>query len=89
MNDKESNKFRILENYGYKIYYYLIKSREYDKALQASNAILELDPANDYGIQAKAEAERLIKATGGNVNSSATKVNSSGKPEKTGGTNNR
>jgi len=89
MNDKESNKFRILENHGYKIYYYLIKSREYDKALQSSIAILELDPANDYGLQAKAEAERLIKANGGEVKSSPTKTDSSSKTVKTGTSGNQ
>lgn len=89
MNDKESNKFRILENYGYKIYYYLIKSREYDKALQASNAILELDPENNYGLQAKAEAERLIKATGGDIQSAATKANTGDKSSKSNSSGNK
>jgi tetratricopeptide (TPR) repeat protein len=62
MRDIESNKGRIMENHGYKIYYYLIKSREYDKAAESSKAILAIDPENDYAKRALAEAERLMKA---------------------------
>ncbi len=62
MRDVASNKGRIMENHGYKIYYYLIKSREYDKAAEAAKAILAIDPENDYAKRALAEAERLMKA---------------------------
>lgn len=62
MRDVESNKGRIMENHGYKIYYYLIKSREYDKAGESAKAILAIDPENEYAKRALAEAERLQKA---------------------------
>lgn len=71
MKDVESNKGRILENHGYKIYYYLIKTREYQKAAQSCDDILAIDPENDYAKRAKSEAERLIKATSGQKASSA------------------
>jgi len=73
LNDVSSNKGRLLENYAYKIYYFLIKSREYDKALEAADGILAIDPENDYGKRAKSEAERLIKATGGAKNGASGK----------------
>lgn len=77
--DVASNKGRILENYSYKIFYYLVKSREFDKALNAADGILEIDPENDYGKRAKAEAERLLKATGGTVPASS-KTDTGSKP---------
>lgn len=60
--DVAANQGRILENHSYKFYYYLIKSREYDKAVQSAKDILAIDPENAYGKQALAEAERLFKA---------------------------
>jgi hypothetical protein len=57
-----ANKGRLLENHSYKFYYYLIKSREYDKAVQSAKDILAIDPENAYGKQALSEAERLLKA---------------------------
>ncbi|HMP91577.1 MAG TPA: tetratricopeptide repeat protein [Phnomibacter sp.] len=65
MKDVERNKNRIIGNYGYKIYYYLLKSQEYQKALEAANGLLAVDPTNDYGLRAKAAAEQQIKARGG------------------------
>lgn len=62
MNDVATNKNRILDHLSYKIYYYVIKSREYDKAVAVANEILKIDPENSYGKQALAEAERLLKA---------------------------
>ncbi len=62
MRDVEANKGRIMENHGYKIYYYLIKSREYEKATESAKAILAIDPENEYAKRALAEAERLQKA---------------------------
>jgi hypothetical protein len=62
MRDVPSNKGRLLENHSYKFYYYLIKSREYDKAIQSAKDILAIDPENAYGKQALTEAERLFKA---------------------------
>jgi hypothetical protein len=62
MKDVEGNKGRIMENHGYKIYYFLIKSREYDKAAESARAILAIDPENDYAKRALSEAERLAKA---------------------------
>lgn len=62
MRDVAANKGRLLENHSYKFYYYLIKSREYDKAIQSAKDILAIDPENAYGKQALAEAERLFKA---------------------------
>ena len=62
MRDIESNKGRIMENHGYKIYYFLIKSREYEKAAESAKAILAIDPENEYAKRALAEAERLMKA---------------------------
>jgi hypothetical protein len=73
LNDVSNNKGRLLENYAYKIYYFLIKSREYDRALEAAEGILAIDPENDYGKRAKSEAERLIKATSGSKNSTSGK----------------
>lgn len=62
MRDVASNKGRILENHSYKFYFYLIKSRDYDKAVLSAKDILAIDPENAYGKQALAEAERLQKA---------------------------
>ena len=62
MRDVPSNKGRLLENHSYKFYYYLIKSREYDKAIQSAKDILAIDPENAFGKQALTEAERLFKA---------------------------
>jgi len=62
--DVDKNKSRIIYNLGYKVYYYLIKSKEYGLALKAADDILALDPENSYGQAAKGEAERLLKATG-------------------------
>jgi tetratricopeptide (TPR) repeat protein len=62
MKDVANNKGRLLENHSYKFYYYLIKSREYDKAVQSAKDILVIDPENAYGKQALSEAERLFKA---------------------------
>ncbi len=62
MKDVNSNKGRILENHSYKFYFYLIKSREYDKAVASAKDILTIDPENAYGKQALEEAERLFKA---------------------------
>lgn len=62
MKDVAANKGRLLENHSYKFYYYLIKSREYDKAVQSAKDILAIDPENAYGKQALSEAERLFKA---------------------------
>ena len=61
MTDTAKNKNRIIQNNGYKIYYYLIKAKDYNKALESANAILALDPTNNYGTMAKSEAERLLK----------------------------
>ena len=60
--DVDANKGRILESLSYKFYYYLIKSREYDKAVESAKEILAIDPENAYGKQALSEAERLAKA---------------------------
>ena len=65
MKDTVKNKGRIIQNHGYKVYYYLVKAQDYGKALESANAILAIDPSNSYGAMAKSEAERLLKATGG------------------------
>ncbi len=62
--DTATNKSRIITQLGYKIYYYLVKAGDYQKALEFSNAILAMDPENDYAKMTKAEAERLLKAMG-------------------------
>jgi tetratricopeptide (TPR) repeat protein len=62
MSDVDANKNRILESLSYKFYFYLIKSREYDKAMEVAKEILKIDPENAYGKQALQEAERLWKA---------------------------
>jgi Tfp pilus assembly protein PilF len=62
MTDTAKNKNRIIQNNGYKVYYYLVKAKDYNKALESANAILALDPANNYGLMAKKEAERLLAA---------------------------
>jgi tetratricopeptide (TPR) repeat protein len=79
--DLEANKNRILENLSYKFYFYLIKSREYDKALEVAKEILTIDPENAYGKQALAEAERLWKAK------QAGKISYRRVPENTRGSN--
>jgi Tfp pilus assembly protein PilF len=86
MKDTAKNKGRIIQNFGYKVYYYLAKSHEYKNALDASNAILAIDPSNNYGLMAKAEAERLLKANPGKAasNSAAKPTNAaaSGSPQR-------
>jgi tetratricopeptide (TPR) repeat protein len=61
MRDVAANKGRILENHGYKFYYYIIKSREYTKAVQSAKDILAIDPENSYGLDALKEAEKFEK----------------------------
>ena len=79
MRDVESNKGRIMENHGYKIYYFLIKSREYDKAAESARAILAIDPENDYAKRALSEAERLAKAkAAGKISSAPVKKPAAG-----------
>ena len=70
MKDTATYKGRIMENLSYKIYYYVLRSKEYQKAIDACNAILAIEPGNEYATRAKSEAERLLKATGGQKASS-------------------
>lgn len=65
MSDTAKYRKRIINNHGYKIYYYIVKAQDFTKALASANDILALEPTNEYALGAKAEAERFIKATGG------------------------
>ncbi|TAD83773.1 MAG: hypothetical protein EAY75_14390 [Bacteroidetes bacterium] len=60
MGDTAKNRKKIIFNAGYKIVYYLTKSKEYNKALESANAILTLEPGNVYGLQAKEISERFL-----------------------------
>ncbi|QGW27352.1 tetratricopeptide repeat protein [Phnomibacter ginsenosidimutans] len=71
MKDTVKNKGRIIQNHGYKVFYYLVKAQDYQKAIDAGNAILAIDPANAYGQMAISEAQRLLKANGGKATSAA------------------
>lgn len=64
MSDTAKYRKRIINNHGYKVYYYFVKAQNYAKALEAANDILKLEPDNEYALNAKAEAERFLKATG-------------------------
>jgi len=64
MKDTAKNKRRIINNHGYKIYYYIVKAQDFQKALESADAILSLDPADPYGLEAKSAAEKQIKARG-------------------------
>lgn len=79
MKDVATYKGRILESQSYKLYYFA-KIRDFESALEAVNGILEVDPTNAYGIDAKAEVERQLKATGGSKTPNASKVDGAGKP---------
>jgi tetratricopeptide (TPR) repeat protein len=85
MKDTAKNKGRIIQNHGYKVYYYLVKAQDYPKALESANAILAIDPTNNYGAMAKSEAERLIKATGKGGGSGASKAPAGGSATGAGG----
>ncbi|HSR39033.1 MAG TPA: tetratricopeptide repeat protein [Phnomibacter sp.] len=85
MKDTAKNKGRIIQNHGYKVYYYLVKVQDYPKALESANAILAIDPTNNYGAMAKSEAERLIKATGKGGGSGASKAPAGGSATGAGG----
>jgi Flp pilus assembly protein TadD len=57
--DSVANKNRIINNYGYEVYYYA-KIMDYQKGLDAANNILYLDPTNAYALGAKAQFEHLL-----------------------------
>jgi tetratricopeptide (TPR) repeat protein len=76
MKDTVKNKRRIINNHGYKIYYYIVKAQDFQKALESADAILALDPADAYGLEAKSAAEKQLKARG----QKAPGASSSGKP---------
>jgi tetratricopeptide (TPR) repeat protein len=76
MKDVATYKGRIMENLSYKIFYYVLRSKEYQKAIEACDAILAIEPGNEYATRAKSEAERLLKATGGQKASSQSGVKS-------------
>ncbi len=65
MSDTAKYRKRIINNHGYKIYYYFVKAQDFAKALESANDILKLEPTNEYALGAKAEAERFIKAAAG------------------------
>ncbi|MES2647488.1 MAG: hypothetical protein V4717_11470 [Bacteroidota bacterium] len=52
MKDSARNKAGIIRNYYYLIPYYA-KLKSYDKALEAANAILLLEPTNEYALKVK------------------------------------
>lgn len=64
MKDTAKNKNRIISQHGYKIYYYIVKAQDFQKALEAAEAILALSPTDAYGQQAKDVAEKQLKAKG-------------------------
>lgn len=73
MKDTAKNKGRIIQNHGYKVFYYLVKAQDYQKAISAAKDILALDPSNAYGQMAIVEAQRLLKAAGGRATSASGK----------------
>jgi len=65
MKDTVKNKATIIRNYYYTIPYFA-KIKEYQKALDAVNAILSLDPANAYALSVKPILEKQLQPrTGG------------------------
>lgn len=60
--DSITNKNRIINNYGYEVYYYA-KIIDYQKGLDAANNILIQDPTNTYGLSAAADLKRLLNAS--------------------------
>ncbi|MES2776625.1 MAG: tetratricopeptide repeat protein [Bacteroidota bacterium] len=82
MKDTAKNKRTIISNYYYEIPYYA-KIKDFQKVLDAANAILLLDPANQYALGVKPIAEKQIKARGG---SPATGNTPAPVPGKTAGT---
>ncbi len=52
MKDTSKNKAGIIRNYYYLIPYFA-KLKSYDKALEAANAILLLEPTNEYALKVK------------------------------------
>lgn len=58
--DTAKNKNRIISNIGYKVYYYANKSREYEKAIEALDEILALDPGNSYALSAKEQLVSIL-----------------------------
>lgn len=61
MHDTLKNKENIIRNYYYVIPYFA-KVKAYDKALEATKAILSLEPTNEYALRVK---EILMKSNGG------------------------
>ena len=70
MKDTAKNKSTIIRNYYYEIPYFA-KIKDFQKVLDAANAILVLDPANSYALGVKPIAEKQIKARGGNAGTGA------------------
>jgi hypothetical protein len=62
MSDTAKNKNTIIQNYGYKVYYYVNKAKDYPKALESVESILAVDPNNNYATGAKNQLEKLINA---------------------------
>ncbi len=62
MNDTAKNKNTIIQNHGYKVYYYVNKLKDYQQALNSVNDILAIDPTNNYANGAKQQLEKLINA---------------------------
>ncbi len=56
MNDTAKNKRTIISNYYYQIPYFANKIKDFQKVLDAANAILALDPTNAYALGVKQAA---------------------------------
>lgn len=90
MKDTAKNRRRIINNHGYKIYYYIVKAQDFQKAIEAADAILALDPTDPYGLEAKSAAEKQIKARGQKSAASATGAKpATGQTGTTGGATNK
>lgn len=83
--DTAKNKIRIITYYGYEVYFYSSKIKDYPKALQAVNNILALDPTNAYAQNAKGQLERVINPPARTVTPPAKKATTPAtKPKATG-----
>ena len=85
--DTTKNKGRIMTYYGYEVYYYVNKAKEYPKAIAVADSILVLDPGNRYALQVKDVLNKQMSPTrttspaspAKKATSSATKPRTTGK----------
>ena len=64
MKDTAKNKSTIIRNYYYVIPYFATRLKNFQKALDAANGILALDPTNQYALSVKPVAEKYLNSKG-------------------------